>query len=198
MKSLIAIALSSLVLSSAIAGVSDVVPKKFVHGSPYVRVTKVGTDKVRFEKCIKGYEKNGCDYLGRKKAYTMKSLIKQRQIENREAAGTIVADVAIIAGMAFTGGALAGGVFGGFSQIGSGIFFIDAAGKVVATAGTAGGVAVGGTLGAAATAFDPLNPVVQVNQARSLNTEILDDETVTRSNMEAYIRYLDTVLSKIP
>lgn len=194
MKSLIVLA---LFIQTAFAGVSDVVPKKFAHGSTYVRVTKVGNEKVRFEKCIKGYEKNGCDYLGPKSAYTLKSLIKQRQIENREAAGTIAADVVIIAGMALTGGALVGGMFAGASQLGSGIFFIDMAGKAVAAGATASGAVVGGTLGAAATAFDPLNPIVQVNQARSLNTEILNDETVTRSNIYEYIRNLETVLEKI-
>lgn len=197
MKSLLTIALLTQFLSSAFAGVSDVVPKKFVHGSTYVRVTKVGNDKVRFEKCIKGYEKNGCDYLGPKTSYTLKSLIKQRQKENLEAAGTITADIAIVAGLALSGGALAGGLFAGASQMGTGIFFIDMAGKAVYAGAVGGGALVGGTIGGAAMAFDALNPIVQVNQARSLNTEILNDETVVRSNIDQYIGYLETVLSKI-
>lgn len=197
MKTFIALALVTQTLSLAIAGVSDVVPKKFVHGSPYVRVTKVGKDKVSFEKCIKGYEKNGCDFLGRKKAYTLKELVKQRQIENRQAAGTIVADVAIVAGMALTGGALAGGLFAGANTLGSGIFFVDLAGKAVYAGAVGGGAVVGGTVGGAAMAFDPLNPIVQVNQARSLNTEVLNDETVLKSNINEFIRNLETVLEKI-
>lgn len=197
MKSFLTIVLLTHFLNSALAGVSDVVPKKFTHGSTYVRVTKVGKDKVRFEKCIKGYEKNGCDYLGPKTAYTLSSLIKQRQKENLEAAGTITADIAIVAGMALSGGALVGGIFAGASQLGSGIFFIDMAGKAIYAGAVSGGVVVGGTLGGAAMAFDPLNPIVQVNQARSLNTEILNDETVVRSNIDQYIGHLETVLNKI-
>lgn len=198
MKSLIALVLAAHTLSTmTFAGVSDVVPKKFAHGSTYVRVTKVGHDKVRFEKCIKGYEKNGCDILGRKNSYTLKELVKQRQIENREAAGTIAADAVIIAGMALTGGAIAGGILAGANSFGSGIFFIDLAAKAVYAGGVGAGTAVGATVGAAATAFDPLNPVVQVNQARSLNTEILNDETVVRQNIHEYIRNLETVLEKI-
>lgn len=197
MKSLIAFALAAQTLSMAFAGVSDVVPKKFKHGSPYVRVTKVGKDKVKFEKCIKGYEKGGCMILGRKSAYTLKELIKQRQIENREATGTIAADIVIIGGAALTGGAIVGGMFAGASSLGTGIFFIDMAGKAVAAGATAGGVVVGGTAGAAVTIFDPLNPVVQINQARSLNTEVLNDELVVKNNIEEYIRNLETVLEKI-
>lgn len=198
MKTLMALALVAQTLTTmTFAGTKDVVPKKFAHGAPYVRVTKVGTDKVRFEKCIKGYESNGCDYLGPKKAYSLKELIKQRQIENREAAGTITADVAIIAATALTGGALAGGLFAGASSMGSGIFFIDLAGKAVYAGAVGSGVVVGGTVGAAATAFDPLNPIVQVNQARSLNTEILEDKLVVKQNIDEYIRNLETVLEKI-
>lgn len=197
MKAFIALALATQTLSMAFAGVSDVLPKKFAHGSTYVRVTKVGTDKVKFEKCIKGYEKNGCDNLGRRQAYTLKSLIKQRQIENREAAGTIAADVAIIAGLAFTGGALAGGLFAGANTFGSGIFFVDIAGKAVYAGAVGAGTVVGGTVGASVTAFDPMNPIVQVNQARSLNTEVLNDQTVIKNNIDEYIRNLETVLDKI-
>lgn len=197
MKSLLILITLTQFLGSAFAGVNDVIPKKFIHGSTYVRVTKVNKDKVRFEKCIKGYEANGCDNLGPKKSYTLSSLIKQRQKENLEAAGTITADIAIIAGLALSGGAIAGGLFAGASQMGTGIFFIDIAGKAVYAGAVGTGVAVGGTIGGAAMAFDPLNPIVQVNQARSLNTEILNDETVVRSNIDQYIGYLETALSKI-
>lgn len=197
MRSIIALAIATQA-AMAFASPSDVLPKKFTHGSTYVRVMKVGKDKVSFEKCIKGYEKqNGCEFLGRKKAYTLKELVKQRQIENRQAAGTIAADIVIIAGTAITGGALAGGIFGGFASWGTGIFFVDMAGKVVAAGAVTGGAVVGGTVGAAATAFDPLNPVVQVNQARTLNTEVLNDQTVVKSNINEYIRNLETVLEKI-
>lgn len=57
MKSFIALALITQSLTMAFAGTSDVVPKKFAHGSPYVRVTKVGNDKVRFEKCLEWFHR---------------------------------------------------------------------------------------------------------------------------------------------
>lgn len=197
MKTLLTIALSTLVLSSAMAGTSDVVPNKFVNGSTYVRVTKVGSDKLSFEKCIKGQEKKTCKQLGPKKSYSISALIKQRKAENLEAAGTMVADVAIIAGLAFTGGSLAGGLFAGANSLGSGIFFADLAGKALYTGAVAGGAMTGGAIGAASTMFDPLNPIVQVNQARCLNSDILKDETVTRMNINEYIRNLETVLKKV-
>lgn len=57
MKKMIAsLLLVQTVLSSVFAGTSDVLPKKFTHGSAYVRVTKVGDNKIKFEKCIKGYK----------------------------------------------------------------------------------------------------------------------------------------------
>lgn len=197
MKRLMTLALIATTISSSFAGLNDVVPKKFAHGSTYVRVTKLPGDKVKFEKCVKGYEASSCHNIGRKKSYTVKELVKQRKQESWEAAGTITADVAIIAGLAISGGALAGSLFAGAAEMGSGIFFVDMAGKAVYAGAVGTGAMVGGTVGAAATAFDPLNPIVQVNQARSLNTEILCDELVVKSNINEYIRNLETVLEKI-
>lgn len=197
MKRLIALVLLTQTFVSAFAGVSDVVPKKFAHGSAYVRVTKVGTDKVKFEKCLKGYEATGCQKIGPKSAYTLKALVKQRQIENREAAGTIAADVAIIAAAALSGGALAGGLFAGAAEFGSGIFFIDAAGKALYFGAVGCGTVAGGGLGAAATLVDALNPALQVAQAKTLNTEVLEDKLVVKQNITEYIKNLETVLSKI-
>lgn len=197
MKHLLLLAIVAQTIASAFAGPSDVVPKKFKHGSSYVRVTKIGADKVKFEKCVKGYEQSSCQFLGPKKAYSLKELVKQRQVENREAAATITADVAIIAATVFTGGAIASGLFAGAAEMGSGIFFVDLAGKAVYAGAVGTGAVVGGYTGAAAMAFDPLNPVVQVNQARSLNTEVLCDELVVKGNIVEYIRNLETVLDKI-
>lgn len=198
MKKFIAsLLLTQTVISSVFAGVNDVVPKKFKHGSTYVRVTKVGKDKVRFEKCIKGYEASSCETLGRKKSYTMAELIKRRQKENLEAAGTITADVVIIAGAVFGGAYLAGGLFAGAAEFGSGVWFLDAAGKAVYVGAKGAGALAGGYVGAATTMIDALNPVLQVEQARTLNTEILEDKLVVKNNIESFIKNLETVLDKI-
>lgn len=174
-------------ISSSFAGPTDVVPPKFSKGDRYVKVTQLQNNYVKFEDCIKGNEAKTCKNIGPKKSYRLEDLEDLRFNENLEATGSIAAGAALLA---VGGGAIYGIMTAGTTATGLiavAEFGINAFGV---------GVSVTGPFIFMA-AFDPINPVLQVNQARTLNTEVLQDKTVEKKDINYFITNLETVLKKL-
>lgn len=171
---------------------ADVVPGKFVHGETYVRVTKLPNDRIKFEKCVKGYGQSTCEQLGKKASYSKKELEKQRSIENWQITGAAVADVGVVL-VAIFGGAAVGSV-GGAAMAGTANGAVAAGGSAGLLLGGAAG-AVGGVV--ANTVVDALNPIEQTRQAKTLNSEVLNDETVVVKDVDNFVERLELVLNKI-
>lgn len=187
-----AVAIRDIASSLESSKLKDVIPNKFVHGSTYVRVTKLQNGRIKFEKCVKGYEQSTCQQIGKKASYSRKELEKQRSIENWQITGAVAADVGVVLATIFTGG-IAGSTIGA-SVVGTG-------GGAVAAGGSAG-LMIGGATGAAAgvatnTMVDALNPIEQTKQAKTLNSEVLDDKSVAVKNVDDFINRLELVLNKI-
>ncbi len=179
--------MSLLISTVSHAGTNDVIPKNgLAKGERYVRVTSVGNDSVKFEKCISGYEKTSCSLLGGKASYTLKELRKQKYIESAQVAGAVFADIEI-SGAAVVAGFYALSAIPAIANMsGIGLLF---ASTIVGAPGAITSVVIA--------SVDALNPVEQTNQALTVTDDVITDQTVHSENIDRFIERLDLVLSKL-
>ena len=162
--------------SLASATPTDVLPKELFKGSLYVKVTKLNSDRVKFEKCYYGFDST-CKQIGKNKFYSISDLDNQFYLEKAQVAGAVIADLAItIVGMS-----------------------VGAA--VIGVAGGTLGVALGATI-VPAVAMDILpsiDPVEQYQQSETIDDEVINDEEVkiNTSGVQLFIDRLELVLNKI-
>ena len=183
-KIVLTFALVTLTSTSLLAN-DDVLPEKLSMGYPYVRITQETDHKIKFEKCVYGYDSTPCTQLGRKNSYSLNELRSQRTVENFQIAGSLLADAGIVLGL-FVGGFFAGPAISG--TIGSASALTPAI--VGATTGTVGS-------GITIASVDAVNPYEQTKQAQTLNDDVITDKQVLVNNIEDFIDRLDLVLSKI-
>ncbi len=153
----------------------------------FVKVSENSTKTmVKFELCSL-INQNSCNAIGNKNFYSKKKLQNLRNSEKWDVLTSTAADIAIILGTAFTGGALAYTTLVASATDGAIIY------------GTMGGTIAGGTVGGMVPAIaDALNPYEQYKQLETLDSEVLNDKKVVLNySVEDFAKRLGAVLDNI-
>ena len=169
-----------LLIFSALA--KDIIPESGTAlGSRYVKVTLSEGERISFEDCISGYEETRCKFLGRKKDYSLDEVNDQKMIERLQVAGSIVTDATL-------------GVIAYFSGGFAGMALVVANPSTACMVGSLAGVGGAGIL---AQKIDVLNPAEQYRQAETISSDVVADHLVKVKDINAFIKRLDLVLSKL-
>ena len=164
----------------------DIIPESgTAPGSRYVKVTLIEGERISFEDCILGSSSSSnetrCKFLGRKKDYSLDEVNGQKMIERLQVAGSIVTDATL-------------GVIAYFSGGFAGMALVVANPSTACMVGSLAGVGGAGIL---ADKIDVLNPAEQYRQAETISSDVVADHLVKVKDINAFIKRLDLVLSKL-